>query len=141
MGLDLLGTSQPIASHAISSGIDNEHERLIRAYGDAVGEIQIVEQSARLFRSRIVSKKATVRLMLEDVSFQIGQAKFVRGISEVDRSIGSDVEIVRAAKRNSIGFGAEHGALSVRSNRHQNDQGISNDQVSIVIEYQYERTA
>ena len=79
--------------------------------------------------------------MLKQVSFELGQRKLVRGIGEINRPVRCYIEIIRTMKRNSVGLGTQHGALSVRGDRHQPNHRVSDNQVSAMIEHQPERTA
>src|SRR6266496_2464617 len=79
--------------------------------------------------------------MLEDLGLEFSQRKLVRRVSEINRAILSDIQIVRTTKRHAVSLRAQRGNLSIGIDCEQTFDGIGDDQVSVVIEYQAERPA
>src|SRR6267378_3224340 len=115
--MSLLWSVQPKAPHTITAGIVYQHKRLIRADGNAVREIQIAQQHARLPGPRIVSHEAAVGLMLEHIVLEPGQRILIRSVREVDRAVGRYIEIVGAAKGQPFGVSSQNRNTSVTGDR------------------------
>ena len=78
---------------------------MIGANSNAISEIKITGNDAGLLGVWIISQKASIRPMLEEIGFQIGQTKLIRSIGKIDGAIVGNVEIVGTAKGNAFGFG------------------------------------
>ena len=58
---------EPIAGNAIAIGLVDQHEVLVRRQGDAVGEVQAIEQHAGFAAGRVVAEQAPMRTRFEQV--------------------------------------------------------------------------
>src|SRR5690349_21489254 len=78
--------------------------------------------------------------MFQQLVRKLRHRKLIRRLSEVDRSIRGNVEIVETAKWHTVSFSREHFHFAGLVHRQQPFDRISNDQITGTIEDQPERT-
>ena len=78
-----LRPAQPVAADAISTGFIDQHIGFVGAKGDAVGELQLVEQDAGLAALKVVTQQTAVGAVLDDRLTVMAIAPAARGIAEV----------------------------------------------------------
>src|ERR1051325_465627 len=79
--------------------------------------------------------------MLEQVVGKLRHRKLVRRLSEVDRLIGSNVEIVETSKPNAVSLLCKNLHLAGLVHRQQPFNRVSNDQIPRRIKRQTERAS
>src|ERR1041385_95008 len=89
----------------------------------ADGTIYFTEASTKFpmsqFTNDLLEHQPAVRLMLQQVLRKLRHRKLVRRLSEINRAVGGNVEIVETAKRHTVSFDRKHFHLARLAYRQQ----------------------
>ena len=114
--------AQPVTQDPVAAGFRDQQETLVAADGNAVGEIESVDEDAYVIVSGIESNYAPVSAVFEDVQ-QAGLVAAVPGFrtelrgcfGEIDDAVPGDGEIVRINERLGRLDGEEEVSTHLRS--------------------------
>src|SRR6266849_5224198 len=141
VGESLLRSTSPITPDAVAGRLANQHERLVRAHCDPVGEIQAPQRKAHSFGLGVVLEQTPVRSMLQDIFPILVEAVPPRGVREVDLSVGGDIDIIGKTEGHPSLLLRENVDLPLWRDRQEPAQPVRGDHISLRVDGHPQRPA